>query len=413
MGKRMVSGSRAAEYRGAVPLLRTRGPNNVTAPQWESTGPLRILTFMKVLHLRSGGGLYGAEKVVLSLAQGSSEAGHEVAVMNLQRPGQGAGLVEAVRALGLEARAVACTSQLDLGAVREIRRRLDGRGVDLIHSHDYKSDFYALLCARGIPHVATCHNWASDKLRMRFYRALNKRLMRGFSRIAAVSEPLRRELLLSGIDGSKLVMIPNGVPLEEGPPAGRGTAMRRSLGLGEEAEIVIAVGRLAPEKGHLNLIAAAQAVAAARPRSKFLVVGEGPLRLELEEAARVRGLCARFMFLGVRQDVRELLAASDVFVLPSFKEGLPLAMLEAMACRRPVIAAPVGEVPAVVADGVSGLLVDPADAAALSGSIIRLLGSPAEAAALAEAGYRRVLEEYSAAAMVRRYHELYREALAE
>lgn len=369
---------------------------------------------MNILHLRSGGGLYGAEQVILHLSRGLAEAGHGVTVMNLQRPGQGEGLVEAIGAMGLESRAVACAGQLDLGAMREIRRWLAGHRVDLIHSHDYKSDFYALVCARAAPvrHVATCHNWASGKLRMKFYRALNKRLMRRFARVAAVSEPLRRELLLSGLDAAKLALIPNGVPVAGAAREGRGLEVRRALGIGPDEELVITVGRLAPEKGHRNLIAAAGAIAAARPRSKFLVVGEGPLRLELEHAASAARLCARFLFLGARTDVGDLLAASDLFVLPSFKEALPLAMLEAMACGKPVIAAPVGDVPAVITDGVNGLLVDPSDAAALAGAVIRLLERPEESAALAAAGYAKVRDQYSAAAMVRRYLALYEEALA-
>ena len=370
---------------------------------------------MKVLHLRSGGGLYGAERVILELARGLSEAGHAAAVMNLQPPGQDdEGLVEAARTLGLESRVLACSSKLDFSAVRALNHYLRGRRVDLIHSHDYKSDFYAFLCGRAnrVRFVATCHNWASDKFRMRLYKAVNKLLMRGFSKVAAVSEPLRKELLLSGIDGAKLVMIPNGVPFAAPIPPDRSVKVRESLGIGPDEGVVISVGRLSPEKGHLNLIAAAPAVAAARPHSRFLIVGDGPLRRELEEAARARGLGGRVMFLGERRDVHELLAASDVFVLPSLKEGLPLALLEAMAGRKPVIAAPVGEIPTVVAHGVSGLLIDPADAGTLARSISRLLGSPEEAAALAAEGYKRVREGYSAEAMVRRYVELYREALA-
>jgi glycosyltransferase involved in cell wall biosynthesis len=370
---------------------------------------------MKVLHLRSGGGLYGAEMVILALARGLSEAGHDAAVMNLRPPGRGsAALVEAARNLGLESQEIACGSKLDFAAVRALNRYLRGRRVDLIHSHDYKSDFYAFLCGRAneVPFVATCHNWASDQLRMRLYKAVNKLLMRRFSKVAAVSEPLRKELLLSGIDDAKLVMIPNGVPVPGCIPPDRSAKIRESLGIGADEGVVISVGRLSPEKGHLNLIAAAPAVAAARPRSRFLIVGDGPLRLELEEATQARRLGASVMFLGERRDVGELLAASDVFVLPSFKEGLPLALLEAMARRKPVIAAPVGEIPTVVTHGVSGLLIDPADAPALARAIIRLLGSPAEAAALAGEGLKRVRDDYSDGTMIRRYVDLYLEVLA-
>jgi glycosyltransferase involved in cell wall biosynthesis len=369
---------------------------------------------MKVLHLRSGSGLYGAERVILALSSGLHAAGHGAAVMNLQPPGRGAGaLVDAARDLGLEARSLDCGSRLDFGAVRALCRYVRDERVDLVHSHDYKSDFYAFLCGRagGAKLVATCHNWASDKPRMRLYKALNKLVMRRFSKVAVVSEALRHELLLSGIAGVKLINIPNGVAVGEPAPAG-GMRLRESLGIGADEDVVISVGRLSPEKGHRSLIAAAREVAAARPRSRFVLVGAGPLRAELEEAVKAERLGSRVLFLGERRDVRELLAASDLFVLPSLKEGLPIALLEAMACRKPVIAAPVGEIPTVVVHGVSGLLIDPADTSALAGSIIRLLGRREEAAALADAGYKRVRDDFSAAAMVGRYLDLYRAVLA-
>lgn len=370
---------------------------------------------MKVLHLRSGGGLYGAEMVILALARGLSEAGHAAAVMNLQPPGRGsAGLLDAARALGLESRELACASKLDFAAVRGLNEYLRSHDVDLIHSHDYKSDFYAFLCGRatGVSFVATCHNWASDKPRMRVYKAVNKLVMRRFSKVAVVSEALRTELLLSGLDGAKVVMIPNGVALPETIGADRSAEIRATLGIGADEGVVISVGRLSREKGHLHLIAAASQAAAARPRSRFLIVGDGPLRAELEEAARARGLDGRILFLGERRDVGTLLAASDLFVLPSLKEGLPLALLEAMACRKPVIAAPVGEIPAVVAHGVSGLLIEPADTGALARAINRLLGNAKEAARLADEAYERVRKDYSAEAMIARYLDLYREVLA-
>jgi len=367
---------------------------------------------MKVLHLRSGGGLYGAEQVILTLARGLSAAGHEAAVMNLQPQSHGAGgLVDAARTFGLESHAVACESKLDLSAVRALTAYIRG-GVDVVHSHDYKSDCYALLSSRGSNArlVTTCHNWASDKLRMRVYKAVNKLLMRRFSRIAVVSEALRRELLQSGIRGSKLVNIPNGVALEDAAPGAR-ARVRESLGIDADEEVVITVGRLSPEKNHARLLAAARKVAEARPRSRFLIVGAGPLRAGLEAAAKSAGLGARAAFLGERRDVRDLLAAADVFILPSLKEGLPLALLEAMACRKPVIASAVGEIPAIVAHGASGLLIDPSDASALADAIVRVLANPSAAAELAAAGYRRVRDGFSAEAMVRRYLELYREAL--
>jgi glycosyltransferase involved in cell wall biosynthesis len=166
---------------------------------------------------------------------------------------------------------------------------------------------------------------------------------------------------------------------------------------------VLTVGRLDPQKGHRHLLVAATEV----PDAVFVLAGEGTERQALEELADRLNVADRVRFLGDRSDVADLLAACDVFVLPSLYEGLPISLLEAMAAERPAIATAIGGVDEVVRDGDSGLLVPPAQPGELAAALRRLLADEQLRARLAAAGHSLVTSEFSAPDMVRRVVELY------
>jgi glycosyltransferase involved in cell wall biosynthesis len=167
-----------------------------------------------------------------------------------------------------------------------------------------------------------------------------------------------------------------------------------------------AVGRLSPEKGFDVFVRAAAIVARHRPDVSFVLYGEGPLRPALEELIRREGLVGRFVLGGFRQDLPAVLPQLDVAVSSSHTEGLPVALLEAMAAGLPVVATRVGGTPEVVADGVTGLLVPPNDPAALAAKVMALLDDPRRAA-MGEAGRRRVRDEFTFEAMAERYERLF------
>jgi glycosyltransferase involved in cell wall biosynthesis len=168
------------------------------------------------------------------------------------------------------------------------------------------------------------------------------------------------------------------------------------------------VARLAPQKGQRFLIDAAPKVLERHPDARFVFVGEGELREDLERRAEHAGVADRFLFTGARDDVPELLASMDVFALPSLFEGLCYAVIEAQAAGVPVVATPVGGVRENVVEGETGLIVPPEDANALADAIVRLLDEPAEARRLAENARRRTFERYSLRRMVDATIELYR-----
>jgi glycosyltransferase involved in cell wall biosynthesis len=210
-----------------------------------------------------------------------------------------------------------------------------------------------------------------------------------------------------GIPATKIRVVANGVPPEEfetPPDAG----LRAILAGAPACPIVLAVARLDPQKDLDCLVDAAALV----PEARFVVAGEGPERARLESRARARGVGARVLFLGERSDVAALLAACDVFVLPSRAEGLPLAVLEAMAAARPVVCSAIAGIDEIVVPDETGFLVPPSDPVALAKALHTALEDPGRAARLGAAARARVRARFSSAGMVRGVTAVYEELLA-
>ena len=188
-----------------------------------------------------------------------------------------------------------------------------------------------------------------------------------------------------------------------------GARLRATLWGKQRRPVILTVSRLHKQKGHCYLLEAATLV----PEALFVLAGEGEEREALEMQTKTLGLEERVIFLGFRKDVPELLASCDLFVLPSLYEGLPLAVLEAMAAGKPVIATDIGGTDEAVVNGKTGLLAPPCDAPALAAAIRQLLADPLLAQRLAYAGKARVQQVFSAGAMVQQITGVYDELLAQ
>ena len=205
-----------------------------------------------------------------------------------------------------------------------------------------------------------------------------------------------------------IAVIPNGVDTGRyGRDEAARTSVRRELDLPESASLVISVATFKEQKGHRFLVSAAARVIPDHDGTHLILAGDGDLRPAIQHAVEEQGIADRVHFLGDRRDVPRLLAASDVFVLPSLWEGLPMSLLEAMASELPCIATDVSGVREVVADG-SGLMVPPANPDALESALRVVLDDQSEAAALGGRARRRVEDHYSAREQARDHVEIYR-----
>jgi glycosyltransferase involved in cell wall biosynthesis len=225
--------------------------------------------------------------------------------------------------------------------------------------------------------------------------------------IVAVAEDLAAFLTGAGFPRGAIRVIQNGIPVPERPtwPGApeRRAESRRRLGIPTDGPLLVAVGNLYPVKDHATLLRATARIDGAR----VAIAGRGEEEKRLRNLADELDLGNRLNLLGLRDDVGEVLATADLFVHPSLSEGLPLAILEAMAAGLPIVATRVGGVPHALDDGRAGLLVPPGDPPALEAALRALLQEPARAAELGRAAHARARSVYSLAAMTDRYLEIY------
>jgi glycosyltransferase involved in cell wall biosynthesis len=360
------------------------------------------------LQVISTGGMYGAERVLLELASYLQAQGWDSRVLAIDGAGA-VPLVSAARQRGLRAEVLSAQPLSWLQQARALASYVEQQSVDVVHSHGYKPD--VLLAAMGQTKrracIATCHSWYSVNLKLRVFEQLDKLSLRRFAAVIAVSEEIELDILRAGVSRARLQYIPNGLdPVV--PAADARAQVRAELGLAATQQLLLRVGRLARSKGNDVLLRAiATLPSELQPTIAFL--GDGEEQQALRQLAETLGVLPRVAFLGFRDNVQDYLAASDVFVIPSLQEGLPMVLLEAMAAACPVVATEVGAMGTVMVDREEGLLVPPGDVEALAGALKRMLSEPALAAACGAAARAAFQARFSRDAMGGRYASIYRD----
>lgn len=357
----------------------------------------------KILHLRSGTHLFGPERIIISLARCASPS-YQHTIAGIER-GSESLLVREAASLGIQAAWFRSYRRLDTKCVRDIARYISSHEIDLVHAHDFKANFYALAARRNLPvkTVTTLHLWNRSSLLTGVYEILDRLQIRLFDKVIAVSPAVAAQARRWKIPERKLQVILNGVDISRFASSSS-APVRKVFTIGS-------VGRLVSQKGYDLLLEACARIFADYADTRLVLVGDGPLREDLERRAQDLGISERVTFAGQTQEVEKALADMDLFVSSSLDEGLPVAVLEAMAARLPVVATMVGAADEVIENEKSGLLIKPDDVEALTYSIRRLREDKALRKALAEAGYRRVEEDFSAEKMTRKTEAVYAELL--
>jgi glycosyltransferase involved in cell wall biosynthesis len=344
----------------------------------------------------------GAERVVLDLVAGLQADGHRLLVA----AGPGAldddPALEGVERVVLRERGRSALGVLDAAAA--IARLARRRAPDVVHAHGVRATATVALAlpaaGRGAtPLVATFHGVVPGE-----YRA-SARVVRRCDHVATVSADVARALVEAGLPESRTSVVPNGMVPPPAPTAAQRAAARGELRDGD-GPLAIAVGRLVPEKAYDRLLEAWAGVLRERPAARLALVGDGPLRAELERQAMRLGLGDGVRFLGLRRDARALVAAADLLVFSSVSEGMSIAALEAMAAGVPVVSTPVTGMAELLATG-AGLLVEDHEPATLARGLVRVLDDEEGRRAMGATGQRLVDERFSAARMVADYERLY------
>lgn len=369
------------------------------------------MTARTVVHFTDATGYGGAEKMMLTLLGGLDQARWRPVLLHY--PNAAAERIAAeARELDVETRIVPGTT--GLAGARELPALVGAIRVEkpaVFHAHLA----WPLRCTRGIVAARLAGVGAivaSQQLYARPVGALALARQRVVStlvtRYLAVSAAMATEmrpLVANGAD--RVTVVRNAIDTARFAAVPRGSAEAARTGItgGGDTLLALTLARLDGQKGLDHLLAAAAEVEGVM----FAIAGDGPERARLEAEARARGVAGHVRFLGHRDDIPDLLAACDMFVLPSLYEGLPVSVLEAMAAAKPVVATRISGTNEAVVEGETGLLVPPADPGGLAAGIRKLAGDAGLRAALGAAGMERVRDHFSAGAMVERVMGLYEE----
>jgi glycosyltransferase involved in cell wall biosynthesis len=361
------------------------------------------------IQLISTGGFYGAERILLELATFLRDQGWDSRIVALEGDGA-AELIRRAAETGISGEAYVPAGRLGiLPMLHRLRAALAKESRAVVHSHGYKPDI--LLAALGVPRrlpcLATCHSWYSETVKLKALEYLDKRAVRRFDHVIAVSDEIYRDLSASGTPTDRLSKIDNGisVPVLD---AHKRDEIRAEWKLAPGEKLIVQIGRLAKSKRNASLLRAV----ADLPHdivARVVFVGDGEERATLAEYVRSVGIEGRVIFAGYRRDAAAIMAAADVLAITSNKEGLPIVVLEAMAVGCPIIATAVGSIPEVLSPE-SAWIIPIDDDAALVRALSEVLGEATPARVRAEGAKSVFFRSYARDVMGQQYLDLYEHA---
>lgn len=305
--------------------------------------------------------------------------------------------------------------KFSLKIIINLYRLMKKKHIHVVRTHKYRASLYGRIAAwlAGVPVIITSvhGNYRKDLRPER--RIANKILSRITDKIIAVSESIKRDIVKHDkIDPSKILVIYNGIDISKFAPSEKFENIREKLLINADDIVIGFVGRLVPAKGLEYLIEVISYLKEEFKNIKLLIVGEGSLLGNLKDKARENGIHDRVIFTGQRRDVPDILHCMDIFVIPSIAEGIPNALLEAMAMGKPIIATKVGGIPEIIEDGFNGLLVPPRDSGVLAAAIKTLIDNRQLAVKIGQTA-RDFAQNFSITATAQKWELLYKTLLKE
>ncbi len=369
---------------------------------------------MRIVYTVLDGRLAGGQMICGQILLAARDAGHEVCLVT---PSFGE-FTEIIQEEGIPIIVISMEHSYHIHRAWQFARFLKDWGADVVHCHAaVVGTILARIGAKiaGTELISHVHieNKFSERTSIRKFQIwLDNWTARFAQAIIAISEDTRQNLIRQGLPPEAIRVVYNGVNLDSVGDKGERALARNFIGLNGVDLLVGTIARLCPVKGQREFIQAASRINAEFPQTKFVIVGEdlefgGRYRLELEELVSQMNLQDDVIFTGYLHNAAKLMYAFDVFVLPSWIEGMPVTILEAMAAGIPVVATPVGGVPELVLEGKTGLLVSPDSPQRLAEAIVYLLKHRDKAHLMGRAGRERVWRHFSKQQMVERIFALY------
>lgn len=371
---------------------------------------------MKVLHLIDSGGLYGAEKMLLTLVSEQMAAGLLPTVLSAGETGiQNKPIEVEARRLGIPVIPWRMNPGFNLKAARDILRWAQSENYQILHSHGYKFNVLMGLwpeSIRKIPLIATLHGYVRAKrfTKAWVYETIDRLILARLRRVVLVSEAMKRQVPEKIARSSKTVVIPNGMSIGSIRESASSEPAEAVFGfLSRFDSIVLGVGRLSAEKGFVRLLDAFAVLRQSHELLGLIIIGEGKQRAALERQVSDLGLEDFVQLPGYVDEVPAVMKRSDVLCMPSLTEGLPITLLEAMAVGIPIVACDVGEIDKVLGHGAGGRIVRYEGASQLAGELAAVLDHKDSVDEQVEWARNRVETDYSANAMMESYLAVYRQ----
>lgn len=371
---------------------------------------------MRVLHLIDSGGLYGAEKMLLTLVSEQMAAGLLPTVLSAGETGiQNKAIEVEARRLGIPVIPWRMNPGFNLKAARDILRWAQSENYQILHSHGYKFNVLMGLwpeSIRKIPLIATLHGYVRAKrfTKAWVYETIDRLILARLRRVVLVSEAMKRQVPEKIARSSKTVVIPNGMSIGSIRESASSEPAEAVFGfLSRFDSIVLGVGRLSAEKGFVRLLDAFAVLRQSHELLGLIIIGEGKQRAALERQVSDLGLEDFVQLPGYVDEVPAVMKRSDVLCMPSLTEGLPITLLEAMAVGIPIVACDVGEIDKVLGHGAGGRIVRYEGASQLAGELAAVLDHKDSVDEQVEWARNRVETDYSANAMMESYLAVYRQ----
>ncbi|MHB1286443.1 MAG: glycosyltransferase [Leptospirales bacterium] len=367
---------------------------------------------LSVCHILPGLPLHGAENLLFQICRHMNPEEVRTSVLLIVDKGP---LVKEFEELGIPVTLIKKNGRYDFLIIKKIWNFLKEGQFDVVHTHLFTANLWGRLGTIFLDKsvITSAHSVVSGKNKPNSWveRMLDRMLVRFTDAVLCVTPQVMRSLRLEGgLPREKLVTIDNGIDLSIACDPVTRLEARNSLGLPTESPVLALVGRFSQPKNHIGLIEALPSVRERFPGLSVLFVGDGELEAKIRLAVQAHDLEDVVHFLGLRRDIPIILKALDAMVIPSFWEGLPIVLLEAMASRVPVIASRVGGIPDVITNGLTGLLVD-CDVHSLSKGLIWALENPIKMSQMAEAAFELALERYDIRKTALQYTDLYRSSI--
>jgi glycosyltransferase involved in cell wall biosynthesis len=375
---------------------------------------------LRVIHFMDSAGIFGAEVMLLTLTKAQQESGLAPLIGSIQPPAdveRNANLLSVyARNLGIATEAVTMQEKSLFGGLRALRKFVNNHPADIIHSHGFKANIL-LACLKFFmklpPVVTTIHGWtgANSDSRIALYEVIDRWCLQRLDHVVVVTPEQKNHTGIKRLAASRTSCILNGTDLDWRNELTISESERRKLDALKDFaagnRLVVAIGRLSKEKGHLYLLKAFAVLAEKDTTLRLVIAGEGPLRPVMEQTIHDLALEQKVCLPGYLERVDKLLDQAECLAQPSTTEGLPITLLEAMGRSIPIVASAVGGMPELLEHGKLGYLAPPNDPEGLQEALLFCLNNQLYTSKKTAAARVRFDRDYSSAQMAEQYQSIY------